>query len=156
MAAHGAAISFWIERGLREVAVVVAAEIVGIEIHGVLIGVLLAIDRGLVEQPRARAAVGATDIVDAGIAGEGTVRVIAPRTAAAARGVAKGLMMAAATHHGADAAHQERAADHAGRCSRRGAEERAAAAEGRRAIGLAEAALTLSIRSLAVPALSIA
>ena len=52
----------------------IAAVIVGIKIHGVLlvvlvlIGVLLAIDRGLVEHATARGVVGPADVVDPGVA----------------------------------------------------------------------------------------
>src|SRR5262249_28584192 len=80
-------------------AVVVIAVTVGVEVHGVLIvvlvliGVLLTIDRGLVERACARAAVRAANVIDTGVAGERAVGLIAPGAARALLGVAKGLVM---------------------------------------------------------------
>src|SRR6185437_16409025 len=135
-------------RVVAVVAAVVVAEIVGIGIHVVLIGVLLAIDRGLIEQPAPRRIVGAPDIINAGVARERAARLITPGAAAGALvddgGIAEALARTA--HHRADSVHQQRTADHAGCSRRRCAEERATAAERRAALSES----TLSISALAI------
>src|ERR1700742_673829 len=98
---------------LRVIAAVVVIAVVAGVVHGILLGVLLTIERRLVEHRVARPAVGAADIVDAGVARERAVGLIAPRAVAASArpaSVGEGLLMVAAAHHAADAVEQERAA----------------------------------------------
>src|SRR6185437_9616879 len=99
--------------------------------------------RGLVEQPGARAVVGATvrgaEVVDAGVARKIAAGLIIPRGLAAVAEPARiGEALMAAAHHRADAVEQQRTSDHAGRGRRRGPEKGTAAAKASRrsAIGL--------------------
>src|SRR5204862_6310949 len=102
-------------------AAVTAAEIIGIAVHVVVIRCVI---RRLVKKSGTRTVgVGAagSDVVDAGVAGEIAVGLIAaPRTAvAAAEAAGVGKALVAAAHHAADAVEQPRPADHAGGCGRR-------------------------------------
>src|SRR4051794_24552553 len=108
---HRAAVFFLRRRQSRKIAVVAAAaEIVGLDIHIVVVGVTLV--RRLVEEARARVVAGVmtggADVVDAGIARQiaaGLVRTPwRPAAAAERRGIAEAGLMTAA-HHPADAVH---------------------------------------------------
>src|SRR4051794_512049 len=152
----GGRFAFDLAIALRVVAIAVAAII--IESVGIVIVAVIAIVRGSVEQAAARTVIvvrplslsGRADVVDPGVFGEVAAGLVARRpavfnAAAKSRGVAETLVMAT-THHRADAAEQQRPADHTGSGRRRRPQERTAAAHRglRRAVRLAVLAAILS------------
>src|SRR5215510_715375 len=120
-----AAVASTVEVAAVEVVLIVVAVIAGMVAAAVVEQTEAAVAAATAGRPAA-----ASDVVEAGLARQlaaGGAAARPGRSAAACAGVISGMGAAALMpHHGANAAKQKRAADHAGRSRRSGAEKRAA------------------------------
>src|SRR5215510_11419968 len=138
-----AAVASTVEVAAVEVVLIVVAVIAGMVAAAVVEQTEAAVAAATAGRPAA-----ASDVVEAGLARQlaaGGAAARPGRSAAACAGVISGMGAAALMpHHGANAAKQKRAADHAGRSRRSGAEKRAALSHRRTSrISLLRAAISL-------------